>query len=971
MMNRIKNRYFLEELAEFILSEYGNDLSHLKIIFPNQRSAVLFTRYLSNTANKNIWSPALYSISGFIQSQSSLLIPDRLTLLSELHKSWNEVSGQEESFGKFYFWGELILKDFNEIDRWLGNADDIFRNLRDQKEIDEFFGDLNENELSALQSFWGSVHSHSEKSKNSAEKESFIRFWKSLGNLYNIYRKRLLDQNIAYEGLIYRIVAEKNILIQDNKDEYIFAGFNLLSTSEELIIKNYIEKYRARTYWDVDSWYMNNPEQEAGRFLREYAKDNLFTHHFPKRIPAAIQAEKSIIQYPLPSKSEQCMAAGKLIEKLLIEEGIPEEEIAVILPAEDLLFPLLNALPQAVKKINITMGYPLKHTPWFSLVEYLIQLQGNYTQSSEEIEFWYSPVLGLLRHPLLSDEISITTATQLQISNRIRVETEDLNPLFNSENGTLWKLIFTTCTEVEFPQHLLTIIKFLANNFNPDQDYYDINQDFSYQLYTQVNRINDLILSDSVEPGEQGWLPLFRQILSQVKLPFSGEPLEGLQIMGILESRNLDYKKVIILSMEEGSFPPAAENNSFIPFNLRKAFNLPLPDLQDASYAYYFYRLLHHAEETFLFYSPSSEGLKSGERSRYILQVENELLTKSPVIIQGKSETDAKIQIPPIINYSQHPQLLQSLRAIITKGISPSAINTLIDCKLRFAYQYLLGLKEPAEISEEIDPALFGSILHKAMDLLYNNLPEKSKGNITVNPQLLDQLNDKIESTLLEAFKSEVFEGKTPRWEGRNLIIKSVLEKYIKGILSIDKQNGPFTILQTEMRVEANLNVSMPILSSEKTEVRIKGFIDRVDETQDGIHIIDYKTGRDVRDFSTISDLINPNSGKTNKAALQTLIYGWMWLNSNPGYRSNSIPVATGLYLMRELYQPDFDFRLMHRPDGGKKIALKDIKPLIPELEEQLTNSLENLGNPDFIFTPTDDLKKCTYCPYAGICGRK
>lgn len=970
MIQTLKQTYFLESLAQSILNEYGEDLSHLIIIFPNQRSAVLFTRCLSKIAQKNIWSPQLHSISSFIQSQTSLVIPDRLTLLSELHKCWLEVSKQEESFGKFYFWGEMILKDFNEIDRWLGNADSIFRYLKDQKEIDEYFGDLNENELSALSSFWSSVHTNSAQNTNSTEKQSFISFWQTLGALYTLYREKLLTQNIAYEGLIYRMVAESEMSHAQNQNAFIFAGFNLLSASEELLIKNYCNHYQAKTVWDIDSWYMNNVEQEAGRFLRNYSQDKIFAGHFPKIRPSNIEKRKSIIQCPLPSKTEQCMAAGALIEKLIVEEGIPEEEIAVILPAEDLLFPLLNALPKAVKKINITMGYPLKHTPWYSLVEYLIQLQSQYSNQSTEMEYWYTPVLGLLRHPLLSDDNSIRLATQIQESNRIRIFEKDLEIVFNSENAILWTLIFQSCNEREFPQHLLNIIKLLATNFNTEQDYYDINQDFSYQLYTQINRINDLIYSEAVEPGDQGWLPLFRQILSQVKLPFSGEPLEGIQIMGILESRNLDYKKVIILSMEEGSFPPAAENNSFIPFNIRKAFNLPLPDIQDASYAYYFYRLLHHSEETFLFYAPSTEGLKSGERSRYILQIENELLNETPIIIQGKSETDAKTQNPPSIDYSQHPQLIQSLGDKLKKGISPSAFNTLLDCKLKFAYQYLLGIKEPAEISEEIDPAKFGSILHQAMDILYSELPKNSNNNISVTPKLLDQLVPKIESSLVKAFKSEVFDGKSPRWEGRNLIIKSVLEKYMNGILSVDKQNENFTILQTESEVEIKLSISMPVLSSNPTEVRIFGFIDRVDETKEGIRIIDYKTGRDNRDFSSIAELINPNSGKTNKAALQTLIYAWMWMNTHPDYLNNSIPVSAGLYLMKELYQPNFDFRLMHRPDGNKKVPLEDVKPLLSELEQQIVSTLEIIGSPDFVYTATEDIKKCTYCTYAGICGR-
>jgi hypothetical protein len=963
-MKHYTSNYFLEVLATRVLNQYGQDLSSLNIIFPNQRSAVLFTNYLSRKAGKTIWSPKLFSISTFIQNCSSLIIPDRLTLLSELHQCWEQISDQKESFGKFYFWGELILKDFNEIDRWMGNADLLFKSLKDQKEIEEFFGGMDDNELSALKSFWNSIHS-----ENSNEKSSFTYFWELLGQLYQVYKTTLLSKNLAYEGLLYREVAEKDIPYSEIPESYIFAGFNLLSTSEEYIIKKYIQERNAVSHWDIDFWYLNQPEQEAGKFLRKYKEDVIFNPHFQPIIPSRIDSAKKIYQIPLPSKTEQCMATGKLIEQLIEEEGIPEEEIALILPAEDLLFPLLNALPKAVKKINITMGYPLKHTPWFSLVEYLIQFQENISDSKEK-EFWHLPVLGLLRHPLISDETSLKLAESLKDINRIRISLDDLSLLFDSPQAELWKLIFYPCSEKEFPQHLLNIIQWLAEHFETEKNFYDINQDFSYQLYTQINRLNDLIQAESSDVENAGWYPLYSQVLSQVKLPFSGEPLEGLQIMGVLESRNLDYQKVIILSMEEGSFPPAPDGSSFIPHNLRKAFGLPLPDVQDASYAYYFYRLLHQATELYLFYTPGSEGLKGGEKSRYILQLENELPSLITETIQIRSSVESKIHTPPTIRYSDHPELIESLRTVFEKGISPSAINQLLDCKLKFAYKYLLKLAEPVQISEEIDPAQIGSILHKAMELLYQNLPKDKSGKILVNAERLESIRPKIEFCIAGAFKSEVFNGKAPKWEGRNLIIRSVLEKYINGILDIDKNNSPFIILETEKRVQSKLTINAPLLSTKPIELTIHGYIDRVDKTEFGIRILDYKTGRDSREFTNISDLTNSDSTKRNKAALQTLLYGWMWIQSNPNYLTDAQTICSGLYLMKELYTSPFDYRLIHKPDGYKKMALEDIRPVLSELEHSVRELLSALGNSTYLFEATEDIKKCEYCAYKSICGR-
>lgn len=958
---------FLESIAQEALQQYGKDLSGLTLVFPNLRSATLFSRHLSKMAQSPVWSPELLSISGFVHQHTHLLVPDPLTLISELHQCWNSLPGNSESFGKFYFWGELILKDFNEIDRWMGNATDIFRSIKDQKELDERFGELDEGELAALRSFWGTL---SGGSKNSPEKKSFLKLWESLFDLYQLFRNRLLSAQTAYEGMVYRTVAESLAQHSLSKGAIWFCGFNLLSISEEEIIRYYIQHKGARALWDVDAWYMDNKAQEAGRQLRKYQQDPVFAPGFPARFSENIIQKPEIIQHPLPSRTEQCLEAARLVHHYLTVDHIPEEEIGIVLPSDDLLFPLLNALPKEVQKINVTMGYPLKHTPWFSLVEYLAQLQENISTREEETEFWYLPVMALLRHPLLADPASLKTAAQLQQLNRVYISVADLLPVMESEAHEKWALIFKVVHEKEFPELLLNIIRLLTETAESPNETYDLNQDFSYQLYAQVNRLNDLVQQQQTDPGEGGWLPLIRQILRQVKLPFSGEPLEGIQIMGVLESRNLDYEKVIILSMEEGHFPPASENNSFIPFNIRKAFRLPLPDIQDAAYAYYFYRLLHHASEVHLFFTPAAEGIQSGEKSRFILQVENELTQRPITSLSARTAAESVPVSPPEFNFHKHPELAGALKKRLESGISPSSLNTLMDCSLKFAYQYLLRLQEPKEITEEIDPAQFGTVLHKCMELLYGKIKRNKKGRIPLNPEKIKSLEEELDSCLTEAFQLTIFEGRKPKWEGRNVIVRNVLEKYVRGILEVDSRYEPFEIIQSEQEVTASLPVSMPVLSAQKTRVKLRGYIDRVDETDDSIRIIDYKTGKDQKDFTTVEDLFNPDSGKANKAALQTLLYGWMWLEQHPEYKNESKSIQSGLYLMREIYNPEFRFELSYKPDGKTKTRISDIRELLPEIESRLMETLEKLGSADFTFTATDDLQKCAWCPYAGICGR-
>lgn len=964
---------FLEKIAQDILQEFGNDLSRLRIIFPNQRSAVLFTRYLSRAAGTTVWCPGLMSISAFIKSLSTLQVPDRLSLIFDLFETWKSHSAQEESYAQFYFWGELLLKDFDEADRWMADTESLFRSVRDQKELDEYFGALGESELEALKSFWSGIGKGKPGGTLSEEQQKFIRLWEMLSPVYHAFRKKLLEKGCAYEGLVYREVAMAPIAPDTGSDIYIFAGFNLLTKCEAEIIKKYVRDRNARIYWDLDIWYMQHEKQEAGYFLRQYREDEILGKTFPQILPDRIQQKGNIWESALPSRTSQCIAAGKKIQELIRNHGIPEEEIAVILPADDLLFPLLNALPDEVKKINITMGYPLRHTPWYSLVEYLAALQESVQIRKSGTEYWYKPVMGLLRHPLLADVHSLALADSFQSSNRIRILPDDIAGLILPEipESEKWKLIFQARNHNSFLSGILELLRWMADHMPDEIQYYDINRDFMYQFYTQINRLNDLIISGNLESGDEGWLPLFRQILKQIKLPFSGEPLEGIQIMGVLESRNLDYKYVIILSMEEGHFPPAPDMSTFIPFNLRRAFHLPLPAWQDSAYAYYFYRLLHHAENLFLFYTPVNEGIGGAEKSRFILQVDAELELRKPKIVEYSSRAELQVSVPPVFSLHTHPELKNILKQKLEKGISPSALNSFLDCSLRFAYRYLAGITEPQIISEEIDPAQFGTVLHKSVELLYRSLGKAGVSEIAVNPKAIQSLKDTIETVIVQAFTEEIFKGLKPRWEGRNLIIRSVLQKYLEGILKADTELGDFRILETEAEVDSVLLLNLPFISDSSVSVRFFGNIDRVDITETGVRIVDYKTGKDSRQFTHLENLMTRESGKSNKAALQTLMYGWMWLNHHPEYQNSNVPVSAGLYTMREIFSGDFDFRLQQKEEGQRSYsAVEDIRVYMPELEERLGFIIADMASEAFVFQATEDVKKCEWCAYKGICGR-
>jgi hypothetical protein len=958
---------FLEQIAADLIQKYGRDLSKVTLVFPNQRSATLFTRFLSRQAGQTLWCPELLSISGFIRSLSNVQPADKLSLLYELHKTWEQVTGQQEPFAQFYFWGELLLRDFDEADRWMCDVATLFKSVKDQKELDAHFAGLEDSEMDALRSFWAGIGT--DKDVLSEGQKKFLQLWETLMPVYTAFQNRLAQSHITYEGLMYRQVATHHMPDINQNRTYIFAGFNYLTSAEEEIIKKYIIHLQATVYWDIDAWYMDNTEQEAGLFLRRYKSDPILGPTFPTHSPAQIINTAEVMVSALPARSAQCMAAAEIIQDLMLNKGIPEDEIAIILPAEDLLFPLLNALPAQVQKINITMGYPLRHTPWYSLVEHLAMLREQ--DAGRPGEFWFKPVMALLTHPLLADANSIALAEQFRAVNRIRIRPDDLKSLTHSQDADTikWNLVFSNHQAHQFLETLMHILRHLADAFQIPSGPYDINRDFMYQFYTQINRLNGLIRENEWDPGEGGWLPLFRQMLKQIRLPFSGEPLEGIQIMGVLESRNLDYQYVIVLAMEEGHFPPAADSSSFIPFNLRKAFGLPLPAWQDAAYAYYFYRLLHHAEHLWLLYTPSGDGTGGAEKSRYILQLDAEQPNRAPQNSPYLAKALPGNLTPPQIILPNHPDLLNQLYYRFERGISPSALNTFIACSLKFAYQHILKIQEPEEISEEIDPAQLGSVLHKAIELLYTSNNTNPQDPITMNPASIQALKPRIAEVIDAAFREIIFKDLPPRWEGRNLIIRSVLQKYMEGILHADSERGDFEILQTEVTLSAPLQVVTT--TGEEITVLFKGNIDRVDRTENEIRIIDYKTGKDDRKFSSIEDLTDATSDKNNKAALQTLIYGWMWLENNPDYQNGNRVISAGLYTMREVFNNQFDFRLIQKSKGSRTaLPLTDIRPLLPELTDRLQGVIQQMIDPDFVYAATANTEICQWCGYKEICGR-
>jgi CRISPR/Cas system-associated exonuclease Cas4 (RecB family) len=944
--------YFLDRIAKELVDKYGQDMGQLQLVFPSRRTAQYLLKAIAEHQSTVTWSPRFYSIEELFRLWVSTPQPDRMILISFLHKAYQEVSGQPESLDSFWFWGDMLLKDFDAVDRGMINPEQIFKAIKDQQELDAFFEGLGETELEALRLFWKSL----ETQNTSTEKEAFLTLWELLLPLYHTFHKVLQEQGWIYSGQRYRQAVEGLLQGQWGFPEgtWIFIGFNQLTEAEKIVLQQGIQHKQAQVYWDIDAWYVNDPEQEAGTFIRRYSADPVLKPTLPEEPPRYIEQGTGIWEIrEVPVKSAQPRAAGALLHSLLTQQGYQPKDIGIILPGEELLYPLLNSLPLDIPelKVNLTMGFPLKNTPWYSLISYWLRLQQESQGEQDKTWVGHAPIQGLLQHPFLNDSIASSVLHQLLKYNRIRVSFASLkNQLKESTHYPLWELLLEKIKPAAAAERLLNLLSLLE----PEPEDKGFLAQFFYQLYAQVNIFQELLNTHLSEEEIIQWPSFFRQYLFQLRIPFEGTGIDALQIMGPLESRNLDFKVVIILSMEEGSFPPQPDAGSFIPYNIRRAFHLPVTRDQDAAFAYYLYRLLQHTEKGYLFYTPLSEGVGGREPSRFLLQ----LLAEFPKhrIFSAPEKLSAltlKLQPPTLhLSVTERGKLLALLQQ--EKGLSPSAINTFLDCRLKFYYQYIARIQEPSAFSEELDARTLGNILHKLMEILYE--PFCDTGIVT--PEQLIKQKEKIPEALNLSFEQVLREKDLSQTlQGRNLLIRSVLQQYATQIIDTDAKLKDLRLTSQEKSLVHSLEVSA---FGEKISINIGGKVDRIDQVNGINRIIDYKTGKDDTEIKSLSFLIEGENEKRNKAAFQLWVYAWVWEKLNPGEK-----LTLGLYTVKDLFQTTFDPRLKI-----EKQPVEIVNPFLADFENLLQNILTSLLDPDLEISATEILTRCSYCPYAGICHR-
>ena len=873
---------FLENVAADLLNRYGTNLARVAVVFPNKRASLFLNEHLARLAGKPLWSPAYITISDLFRSYSEWKVADSILLVCELHKVFIEATGMDETLDHFYGWGQLLLADFDDLDKNMGPADQVFKNLRDLHELDDI-SYLTEEQREMIRRFF----SNFSEDHNSELKQRFLRLWSRIGTIYHLFNERLASQQLCYEGALYRQVAE-NPDIEFRYDTYAFVGFNHLQEVEKTLFKRLEQEGKAIFYQDTEELppeeltYISAPtENIQARFVSQWLT--------PERI-----------------------AAGR--------------KTAIVLCDEKLLQTVIHSLPKEVEKVNVTTGYPLSQTAAATLVSQFFNLQINgFSLKTNAFRRHWLDLMN--RHPY---------ATMMP-ADYVNTHYTDNNELLHA---------------------LLGIIRHVAKDPSPKDQ---LATESLFRVYTVLNRLSDLVDSGVLRVDIITLQRLVTQVIQSTTIPFHGEPAEGIQIMGVLETRNLDFDHVLMLSCNEGNMPRGVSDTSFIPYSIRKAYGLTTVDHKVAIYEHYFHRLLQRAKDVTLVYNNATNDGQTGEMSRFMLQqmVEREQPIRYRTLQAGQQTVPKRPQ--PLIKTNEVMEILKTRFSSEKGGISPTAISTYLRCQLRFFYHYVGNLIEPDDNDEDlIDNRIFGNIFHKAAQMVYERLMALTGNHITALAidDLLKSVIE-IEQTVDDAFRTELFQitdphRKVPAYDGLQLINREVIIRYVRQLLETDRRFTPFSILGLEKPVKMPLEWTM-----------VRGYIDRLDKITDPetgkerIRVIDYKTGaKTQKDLPDVAAIFDPANVKDHSDYyLQAFLY------SHIVRQNTDLPVSPALLFIQYAGSDNFDPVLKLGKD-----PVRDIATVSDEFMKLLTEKMSEIFCQDLAFSPTEDQDRCRTCPYQILC---
>ena len=976
---------FLQAVAQDIYRQFGDDLSRTAVIFPGKRAGLWMDRYLYEYAGHPLWSPAYVSIDDLFGSLSDLKKESQIRTVCLLHEIFCRLTHSTETLDDFYYWGELMLADFDDIDKNCVEAERLFVNLANIKDIEGQFEFLSQEQRDLLSQFFAGLHCDAQQTEL---KRRFIELWQAMGDIYRELRATLKAQGMAYEGMLYRDGIEHFDASKLTYDNYVVVGFNVLNRVEKKLFNHLKESGKTLFYWDYDHYYFDNDHHEAGTFVRENIRDygnalkdsELYDNlrHLPE-----------ITYISASTDNAQARYLSTWIREHLTQQ---EEETAIVLCNEDIVQPVLHALPydkkskeeneenkeaeeskeenekKKVKNVNITMGFKLTQTTPYTLLNSYLNLHIKGFDETQKMHT-LAEVTTLLSHPYILQLYpeSESLRDELLHSKRIYINTEErtyqspqLKELltFPSDNQAL---LTTLSSLISNAGHMF------ASSSEREQHMVQLAEEALFQMHRTIENFKTLIAEGTLQIAPKTLVRLMQRVMTTMSIPFHGEPAIGLQVMGVLETRNLDFRHLILLSANEGKLPKASHESSFIPYNLREVFGMNTIQRQNAVYAYYFYRMIQRAEKVNIVYNNGTDGLNKQEPSRYIMQLQVEFPGKlsawelhspsqaketSEIAIEQTTETRRKLQ--------EHFRYEPNKKPVFR--LSPSTLNDYLDCRLRFYLKHVEGLNPPEEINADVDVAALGTIFHKSAELAYERLTERSNTIHSADIEALLKEKPLIDSFVDEAFRTEFFhsEPNVPlKYNGTQLIVRHVICSYLRQLLTIDKRRTPFNYIASEKKIRSVYPVNS---HGTQLDVLLGGTIDRIDSKvnengREVTRILDYKTGGSLKKLSNIDELFlrdKPRDGYV----FQAFYYSYLMS------QEYSL-IAPSLLFMRNTSDETFEPHILI-----DKHPVEDFSLYHKQFGQLLQETIEEIFNSDVPYTATTNEEACKYCKFTTLCGR-
>ncbi|EDM36473.1 hypothetical protein PBAL39_12232 [Pedobacter sp. BAL39] len=967
---------FLREVAEDLVARLGAELHHAAIVFNNKRPVPYLQNHLADVIGKPFWSPSFFTIQEFFALSTRLEIADGFTQFFTLLQQYNLLLAEEGSKplnpDVFYPIARIILSDFAQIDNDLVNAGQLFEELKDIAIIERDFQHLSPEQQAFLEQFWSSFSA----GKQLNHQEQFIRMWRRMPKLYAGFHAALEAKGLTTMAHVYRLLAEgkadrPEFVADFARGKLVFAGFNALSNAEAEIFKRWQKEEKGLFYFDTDDYYMKDDTQEAGLFLRK----NIERLGLPNALVEQKELIRSIQKEVKVYKTQGQTAQAKILQQELLQDYPMLDsrdnagKIALILADESLLLPVLQTIPTSYQTVeglnsidlNVTMGYPLLASSIFGLADLWLSIQSQLTEGKKDTVY-YREVEAFLSHPLTGVAAEQRDVLQQEILAGQLVEV----PLSRLQESLLWELFFSRVSGgLTAISSLQQVFKRILERQLEDKTLKQTEADLFAATIKELNRLHDTLELYASRLPLPFVLSLIQKAIQGIAVPLSGEPLQGIQVMGLLESRSLDFEHVYVLGLNEGVVPQVNVSPSFIPDSIRRAYGLPVLENQDAISAYMFYRLLQRSRKVSLVYNGQADDNNTGEPSRFLRQLEFESGYTFKYYDQSQAlaiETVSDFSIPKTGAVLERLHAYLEGHAAYQPRLSATAITTYLNCPIQFFYKYIAKIEEPKELAENLEANSIGSTLHLVLERFYAGLKADddhiTKARISGARKALGEL-------CKSAFATVMFDQEEARAEhsGMEQVMLAIVAEYANVILDHDEQQAPFTLIELENDEDYKIPFTIKVQGEER-RVTLFGIIDRVDQRNGVVRIVDYKTGRDEIGYSSIEELFERDSPQQNKALVQTLFYTYVYEQAR-GIRG----VEPNLYIVRKMRE---EGTLFYSRESRKKVLLQaeHLEALKENFSSLLRLKLEELFDPSVPFSHTTAMENCVYCPYSNLCGK-